>query len=98
VVTGRYTQGGVSEDKNSKIGWWERRIYPKADDDVEFTIPSKYNKRPDMLAFDLYGRATLMWVILQYNHIVDINEEFIEGKEILLPSEVRLQTEILAKP
>lgn len=98
VVSGRYNQGGQTDVNGNKLGWWERRIYPKADSDVSYVIASKYNKRPDLLAYDLYGRANMMWVILQYNNIVDINEEFVEGTVLMLPSEVRLQTEILAKP
>lgn len=97
IQTGRYVQGGDSDSTTGKLGWWERRIFPRSTSDVQFKISTKYHRRPDLLAFDVYGRATLMWVILQYNNIVDINEEFLEGKTITLPTQVRLQTEILAK-
>lgn len=97
VTTGRYVQGGTTTLGVGFLGWWERRIFSRSDEDVVFRISTKYHRRPDLLAFDVYGRASMMWVILQYNNIVDINEEFLEGKQILLPSQTRVQTEILSR-
>jgi hypothetical protein len=43
------------------------RPIPKEDDDISFTINLTYQYRPDLLAFDLYGTATLWWVFYQRN-------------------------------
>lgn len=97
VSTGRYVQGGNVESFSNRLGWWERRIFPSSIDDIKIIIPSKYSGRPDLLAAEIYGRATLMWVILQYNNIVDINTEFVVGKTIKVPTPKRVFTQFLAK-
>jgi hypothetical protein len=38
-----------------------------------------------------------MWLVLQYNSIVDINTEFVAGESIILPTFERAQTQILTK-
>ena len=43
------------------------RPVPRNPDDVEYTIESQYNHRPDLLAFDLYGNTKLWWVFAQRN-------------------------------
>lgn len=93
---GRYTQGGSSVQTNT-LGWWERRIIPYADDDTFIEISGRYNRRPDIVAYDFYQKAIYQWVILQYNNIVDINTEFVTGATIRLPSRSRLFREILAR-
>ena len=50
-------------------------LITKAIDDLKITISAKYVKRPDLLAYDLYGRPDLMWFVLQYNDILNINED-----------------------
>ncbi len=92
----RYVQGGVTDVYPDRLGWWERTPPTFSSDDI--MIPSlnpKYNTRPDLLAYDLYGKAVLAWVILWYNTIVDINEEFISGASIRCPSSARLFSSIL---
>lgn len=43
------------------------RPIPKEDDDLQFTINLTYQNRPDLLAYDLYGTASLWWVFYQRN-------------------------------
>jgi alpha-L-fucosidase len=43
------------------------RPIPKEDDDLQFTINLTYRYRPDLLAYDLYGTASLWWVFYQRN-------------------------------
>lgn len=95
--SGRYVQGGGVESYPKRIGWWERKIMAPADTDVTFVLTPKYNKRPDLLAYDMYGSARLMWAVLQFNTIIDINTEFVTGKSIRLPLSSRLYTELLTK-
>jgi len=92
--TGRYIQGGSAESLPKRIGWWERKDLPRSNTDVPFIITTKFNKRPDLLAYEIYGTSRLMWLVLQYNSIVDINEEFIEGKQLILPLKSRVFSEL----
>ncbi len=95
----RYVQGGETETFDKRLGWWERDIITVSQDasDIFITIASQYDKRPDRLAFDMYGRSGLQWLVLQYNSIVDINEEFIAGREIRLPEPSRASLTFLNK-
>jgi hypothetical protein len=63
-------------------------------DDVLYTIGPQYQYRPDLLAYDLYGDATLWWVFVQRN--LDVLEDpvfdFVIGKQIYLPKNSGLTT------
>jgi hypothetical protein len=91
---GRYVQGGVVDDFTNRLGWWERTVFPKSPTDVPLVLTAKYNKRPDSLAYDLYGKSGLMWFILQYNSISDVNT-FVAGLSLILPTRDRLFGELL---
>jgi len=93
---GRYVQGGVSESIGKRLAWWERRVYAKSPTDVTLVLISKYNRRPDLLAYDLYGKSGLQWFILQYNAISDITT-FEQGLTLVLPTRARLFGELLSK-
>ena len=98
-VTSRYVQGGYSEVGEKFIRWWERVPIRKGDiTDVAYSIDLRYVGAPDYIAFDYYGRNNLGWVVLQYNDIVDINEELAVGKIIILPSRERVFYEVLTRP
>lgn len=94
---GRYVQGGTVSVNGNKLGWWERTIFVKSPLDIQYVIGSKYNRRPDLLAYDVYGKATLQWFILQYNNLSDINVDFVEGTQISLPTKSRLFGELLSR-
>lgn len=96
----RYAQGGISEMRGNFLAWWERDTniaIPADDDDTILSLPKVYEGRPDILAYDLYGDVHLEWIILQSNNIVDLNEEFITGATIRVPSKRRVEFEILNK-
>ena len=97
VTNGRYLQGGVTTVNGNRLGWWERKIFAKSLMDIPFTLIRKYDRRPDILALDMYGKSNLMWFILQYNNISDVNVEFVAGAVIMLPTKGRLTTELLTK-
>jgi len=91
----RYVQGGLTDVFSDRLGWWDGYQFTTAPDDITFTLDAKYNTRPDLLAYDMYGKSTLAWLVLQYNLVVDINEEFITGAVVTLPSKSRVFSSIL---
>ena len=90
----RYSYGGAVEDFDTRLGWWERSPFPKDLSDLTFKITPKYHQRPDVIAYDVYGSSTLMWLVLQYNNIISV-DELMEGTYIILPSKTRTFTELL---
>lgn len=93
----RYSQGGKVNLKGGKITWWERTVYPKSPTDITYVVTARYAQRPDLLAFDVYGKSTLQWFIMQYNAISDLYDDFSEGAVIQLPTRARLFGELLTK-
>lgn len=96
----RYVQGGTTTVSKKAVGWWERdnTLNEPAADDIEIVaLPMLYDGRPDLLSYDLYGNNNLEWIILQFNNIVDINEEFVAGANIKAPSRSRVLGAILTK-
>lgn len=95
----RYVQGGQSTISNdNKTKWWDRYEIPKSNSDILVEILPRFNKRPDRLAYELYGKSELGWIILQYNTVVDINEEFVTGKFFKVPHPDRVIFDLLSKP
>lgn len=95
----RYVHGGeTGVSKDLKLKWWERYIIPKDNNDLLIEILPRFNKRPERLAYELYGKSELYWIILQYNTIVDINIEFTTGKFFKVPHPDRVIFDILTKP
>lgn len=94
----RYAQGGNTDVFPNKLGWWERfDLTDNHDNDIVIDkLPKTYERRPDLLAFDIYGRSDYDWVILQYNNIVDIEEEFITGSQLVLPNKMRVNVDIMS--
>lgn len=93
----RYAQGGTSTVVGNRITWWDRTVFPTSALDVNLVITRKYARRPDVLAYDMYGSASLQWFVLQYNNISDVNVDFVEGATITLPTRDRLFRELLSK-
>ncbi len=91
----RYVQGGATDNFGTRLGWWERRTIQQRDDDIFRTISNQEARRPDLIAFNVYGSAELAWLVLQYNNIVDHIVELAEGKEIRLPPKQRVSLSIL---
>lgn len=52
------------------------------------TITQKYHRRPDLLAYDLYGEARFWWVFVIYNknQLVNPINDFILGTTIWVPT------------
>lgn len=94
----RYVQGGLTDVFSNRLGWWERYLIPPATDDFNYTIPPQFDRRPDMVAKAVYNQVTLMWLVLQYNSIVDIETEFVAGKILTLPTQRRVLLSVISKP
>ena len=91
----RYVQGGTTTTFPQRLGWWERLVLETDDDDLFLTITNRQDRRADIIAFDIYGKANLAWLVLQFNNIVDENIELVAGKEIRLPTPDRVFFDML---
>ena len=71
--------------------WKKRNIPPQADDNL-ITVEAKYEKRPDLLAYDLYGTPRLWWVFAVRNMdiLVDPIEDLTTGIQIFAPAKDRI--------
>ena len=69
------------------------RPVPAEQDDYLYTIENQYNRRPDLLAYDLYGDSKLWWVFVQRNMetIKDPIYDFVVGTKIYIPKESNLK-------
>lgn len=58
---------------------------------MTMTLESKYDRRPDLLAYDLYGNSNLWWVIAHYNREVlkDPLNDFVAGITLEVPKTFR---------
>ena len=91
----RYTNGGTTEADGKFLEWWDRKVFPKDVTDVIYKLERKFEGRPDALASVFYGDSSLWWLILQYNNILDLNEEFVVGTELIMPSAERIKKDFL---
>ena len=91
----RYTQGGETTTRDSKLGWWERRSFTSSTSDISITITPRYVGRPDLIAADVYDNSHWMWLVLQYNNIMDVNTELTLGRTITIPSKQRAMFHIM---
>lgn len=91
----RYVQGGTSDRFPNRVGWWDKKTLPKADTDISIIVQEAEAGRPDLIAFKVYGKTSLQWLVLQYNAIVDITTEIVPGAELRLPTPRRVQLDIL---
>jgi hypothetical protein len=69
------------------------RTIPKEQDDALIEINQTYQHRPDLLAYDVYGQASLWWVFYQRNPntLVAPPWDFVAGIKIYLPKITTLQ-------
>ncbi len=83
----------ATPQRSSFIGRYVHREIIAAVDDTYITIDSKYNNRPDLLAYDLYGNPNYWWVFCSRNIgvIRDPIWDFTTGKEIAIPSKAHLK-------
>lgn len=73
---------------NGYTSSYEPPITPDFTKTTEFTITQRFNKRPDLLAYELYGDADYWWIFTIYNRnqILDPINDFTTGIKILIPT------------
>ncbi len=88
------------QTKNSANGkyldQYVTRNVPASVDDVAYEIATKYNLRPDLLAYDLYGNSNLWCVFAERNPNtlkVPVGD-FREGILIRIPNKQTLMTSL----
>ena len=92
----RYVVGGTTDVFSDRLGYWSMAdIEHGQPDDITLTITPNLQFRPDLVSYIYYKRTDLEWLVLQYNYILDINEEFITGNTITIPSYDRVFSSIL---
>lgn len=76
------------------LGVMVDRPIPRLVDDIEYTITKTYERRPDLLANDLYQDPGLWWVFAQRNPntLVDPINDFVADTTIYLPQLATLKT------
>ena len=74
------------------LGNFVYRPIPADGTDQIITLGSKYYRRPDLLAFDLYTNTNFWWVftILNPDILIDPIYDMIPGITILVPTRQRL--------
>ena len=82
---------------NQTLGYldiWSYRDIPAESDDVLFEVSSRYQNRPDLLAFDLYDDVNLWWVFAVRNPSIlrDPIYDLTAGIQIYLPKFSTLKT------
>ena len=67
---------------------WDDKINLSTSGDTTVEIHSKYNLRPDLMAFDMFGSPNYWWVFALKNKdkLIDPVEDFKTGLTITIPS------------
>jgi uncharacterized protein YbaP (TraB family) len=86
----RYRYGGQVEESAHFAEWWERAIIPADSSDKFYTIERQYEGRADLLGTIFLGDASLAWVILQLNNVLDPTTEMVAGTTIRIPTIARI--------
>jgi hypothetical protein len=92
----KHTPYAATQQTAWHISRYADRAIPAADDDALMSIDSKYQYRPDLLSYDLYGSVNYWWVFYRrnLNVIKDPIWDFTSGKEIIAPSLDNLRNHI----
>ena len=94
---GRYVQGGETTVLQTRLGWWERTVIEQDDDDITYIIEQGEEGRADLIAFRIYQKPQLQWLVLQYNNIIDTVEQLKTGTVLRLPTQERVMLDIITK-
>jgi hypothetical protein len=87
----RYGFGGTVETNSVGTGFWVRTLLPRRSDDVIIQISPEEALRPSLVTFKLYGKDNMLWLLFQYNNIIDPIEEIFPGRYMVLPHPSRVK-------
>jgi hypothetical protein len=87
-----YSTRQVTTQGVSYLSNWPGITIAPASTDTLISLPAKYNLRPDLLSYDLYGTSQLWWVFIVRNPDVlqDPIYDFITGAILFVPSQASL--------
>ena len=73
---------------NGYANLYEPPLTPDFEQTEIFEITQRFNRRPDLLAYELYGDAHFWWIFTMYNRNTIVNpiNDFTTGKKILIPN------------
>lgn len=76
--------------RNDYLDLYVPPIEPDLTQAEPFIIDAKYNRRPDLMAYDLYGDSKYWWIFVIYNRnlIKDPLFDFKSGLELLVPRDL----------
>lgn len=86
----RYEFGGTVENNAVGVGFWTRDTLPRRSDDIYVILDERTALRPNLITHRVYGRDNLVWLLLQYNNILDPVAELVPGKQLALPHPTRI--------
>lgn len=92
----KVTYGSTSPYYNTKqvnnyleyLDYWSGARVLMADSDQQYTLQAKYERRPDLLSFDLYNTTGYWWIFAMRNpdKIKDPINDMRAGMTIYVPS------------
>lgn len=87
---------GITQSRNGFIDLYRHRGIPKSNDDRTIKLAKKYEHRPDLLSYDLYGTPEFWWIfcVRNPNLIRDVIWDFVAGIDITVPSDKHLRKTI----
>jgi hypothetical protein len=76
------------------LDMWDSNLSLPTGGDTTVEIESKYNLRPDLMAYDMYGSPNYWWVFALKNKdtLIDPVEDFKTGLTITTPSASSLRS------
>jgi len=80
----RYSEQGYLTFETYKRN---KNTTPESSEDQFTLLTAKYEYRPDLLSYDVYGFPDYWWKIMQINNIWDVFE-FTAGKNIRIPRKI----------
>jgi hypothetical protein len=80
----------VTPVRNEYLDLYVSPIEPDFTQAQPYVITQKYDRRPDLLAYDLYNDSKYWWIFSLYNRnkIKDPLFDFKTGLEILIPNDL----------
>ncbi len=81
-----WNRTGIIDDTVLDI--MKKRFIYKDPFDEYYTIPQKFDERPDLCSYEMYGTAKYWWIFATRNSdiIIDPIRDFSAGTEIRIPS------------